>query len=138
MTVAGSKALEESLLKGHFSAGIERDVLDDDERLINFQFEPQVLVGRVDQCGNPVPADLVLLEHVWIDLLDFEYLNKIQHLDWYLCKNRIFVSADRLTEAIGQIVDFTTPEEAGITNEPVFFVDRVLHRWSVVDGWYHA
>ena len=86
-----------------------------------------------DQNGNLVPDDLVLMPS--IDILSLSGISTVDKAKWYevngwcLCvsaKEINYLSEDGL-------------EDAGIEQiETVDYVDGVLHRYSLEDGFYHA
>ena len=98
---------------------------------------------KLDQGNNPVPEDLVFLDSAWLDFLKDTEIWAINQLDWYVPESMAFrhiicVSMDKLEKVIEGLVDFTTPEEMGISNNNWLKVDQVLHRWNETDGFYTA
>jgi len=89
-----------------------------------------------DQYGNKVPNDLVLVYDV-----DFtpEEINLIDNADWYVVDlyhypGLLCVSAD----AIDYLLDDDPVEEFNSEIKSVSYVGKILHRYSIEDGFYHA
>lgn len=86
-----------------------------------------------DQYGNDVPDDLVVIPD--IDLLSGDEIQVVDRADWYEHKGVILVAA----KAIDHLSE-TDPQDAGIDKLPdtIDQIDQCLHRYSDVDGFYHA
>jgi hypothetical protein len=91
-----------------------------------------------DQYDRPVPPDLVLLENVTERVAEAK---KIEELDWYCVGNtgHIFVSDVKVTSVLGSH-DFVPLSDVYpiLPARSVLFIDNVLKRWSLKDGFYHA
>lgn len=98
-----------------------------------------------DQYNNEVPSDLVLLENNWLEWLKEEEVKKINQLSWYKVAAQyftkfIFVSATELEKCIDGLVDFSTSKDVMDKEQNELdwvYVDGVLHRSNISDGWYH-
>jgi hypothetical protein len=92
-------------------------------------------MGKLDQYGNPIPTDLIVLSGE--DPADFNSatLERIDKADWYEAEGVLLVSA----RAIGYAFE-GSPLDAGLDLDKteIFYVDFCLHRWSSEDGFYHA
>jgi hypothetical protein len=103
---------------------------------------------KTDQYQNVVPDDLVLLDSSWIDgmPLGANQLNAIDALDWYKPDDGhngtigIFVSATELDKALGEETDleYVKPPALYLEASNWLKIDSTLHRWNLVDGFYHA
>lgn len=94
----------------------------------------------LDQFGDPVPDDLVLLPEP--DPLDEESIAGIDKADWYEewyqdKPGLLFVSWAQVSN-LG--LDYDNPEDSGSGSPAAeyFLVAPGLHRYSEEDGWYHA
>lgn len=102
----------------------------------------------MDQYGNKVPADLIVLERDWLQLLTAAEAKTIDGLRWYEKVNPKelhrhsppMVSWAELNTAVPTlVVDVYTLEELGINFDGKFmYIDHPLHRYNCRDGWYHA
>ena len=89
-----------------------------------------------DQYGNKVPDDLVLVYD-----MDFtpDEITLIDSADWYVVnlfhnESLLCVSA----KAVDYLFDGSPVEEFNSKIKSVDYVDRILHRYSEEDGFYHA
>ena len=103
------------------------------------KFKKKAQEGIVDQYGNPVPDDLVLLptSSEFIKILTEEEIKKIDDADWYEIEGMLFVPNSQ----VGDIVmSDAGPEEFDIdlVAEEVNYINPPLHRFSEEDGFYHA
>jgi hypothetical protein len=108
----------------------ETPVHDDIEELERW-FEEQ---GPVDDRGEPLPADLVLLPNPKdLDEADFE---KVMGAAWWEIDGVLCASA----EAIDYLSE-DDPLDAGVDvgkAKSVCYIPNILHRGNEVDGFYHA
>lgn len=89
-----------------------------------------------DQCGNKVPDDLVLVFD--IDFTPKE-ITLIDNADWYEVnlfhyQGLLCVSA----KAVDYLFEDNPVEEFNSKIKNVNYIGRILHRYSVEDGFYHA
>ena len=89
-----------------------------------------------DQCGNPVPDDLVLLPDYGD--LDDAGRARVDAANWYVpageLSGPIMASAGALF-----FLSEDDPEDAGVdVSAGVLYVAAALHRGNAADGFYHA
>jgi len=88
---------------------------------------------KLDQFGQPIPDDLVLMPDR--EQLRMKEVHMILNVPWYECQEILMVSSfaiDWLSEA--------DPADADINLETskIFKIDDCLKRWNYLDGFYHA
>lgn len=97
-----------------------------------------------DQYGNPIPADLTLLNSFdELEALPDNQIKAIDNLDWYCFEGNktryIFVSQAKLEEILGGTIDNFSPDDVCCRVVPrIIKIDSVLHRWNEKDGFYWA
>lgn len=86
-----------------------------------------------DQYDNDVPSDLVLLPN--IEDLTEEGAIVIDIADWYEADGILMASA----KAIHYLSE-DDPLDAGVdlSKCEIMFVNGILHRYNIIDGFYHA
>ena len=102
----------------------------------------------LDQYNQPLPDDLVLLDQCDVSSDSFHPINlseqqikAINDLDWYCLPGNvrfeIFVSLAKLSAIFTKPFDVITPNQ--ISKRINFWkIDRVLHRFNRLDGFYWA
>jgi len=98
-----------------------------------------------DQYNNYIPDDLVLLNAVPIAEITTLEWKRLNDLDWYCFtgnKNRmIFVSYSKANQISSDVMSYLEDADYAKSFSPDFsisFIDSVLHRSNVFDGWYHS
>ena len=87
----------------------------------------------LDQYGDTIPNDLVIIPN--LTYLSNEDVDTVDKARWYDCKGIILVSAKEIN-----YIDTVSPLDAGIDveDEDIYYIGTCLHRFSEVDGFYHA
>jgi hypothetical protein len=90
-------------------------------------------LNLVDQNGNDIPEDLMIMPD--FDSLEQEDREKIFAANWYKYSDVLLVSYAEVGDLAG-----TLPEDIGIDlqNAKIIYIDNVLKRGSLEDGFYHA
>ena len=102
----------------------------------------------MDQNGNIIPTDLIVLECNWLQLLTAAEAKAIDSLRWYEKVNPKhlhrhsppMVSLAQLKTAVPTfVIDTCTLADLGIDFDGrIQYIDPQLHRYNCRDGWYHA
>lgn len=90
-----------------------------------------------DQYGNLAPDDLVALD-VPISTFTVRELKAIDRLDWYQSKRGSLDSPILVSRAALRAALDWAPLSLRRVRSNVVRIDRVLHRYSDADGFYHA
>jgi len=86
-----------------------------------------------DQCGNPIPKDLVLLPT--LAELSAENIDKVFAADWYEANGVLMASAKKIK---GLSEDDPADADVDLKTAEILYVAHALKRGNEEDGFYHA
>lgn len=85
-----------------------------------------------DQYGNPIPELSVMPV---VAYLTADQLEQVDALPWYEWDGLICAPAYDLARIAW---DTEPAEDYARPGQPIFYIDRPLHRYNEEDGFYHA